>query len=160
MSSDCDSDDSDYGDELPPDIIEAVKEIALDSLPPNSKRQYTAAYNAFKTWRSQKKTTSFVEEVFIAYFKELSEKHAPPTLWTKFSMIKTCVKSFDHIDISNYHVLIAFIKRKNAKYQKKKAKVFEPIHIRRFLNEAPDEIHLCKKVNHLRLFTIYECAFY
>jgi len=148
MNSDSDSSTTDYGDELPPDIVEAVKEVAMDSLPTKSKRQYTAAYNAFKKWRTEKKTSSFLEEVFVAYFKELSEKHAPPTLWTQYSMIKTCVKNFDHIDLAKYNVLISFIKKKNARYKKKKAKIFEPNEIRKFINEAPNEVYLCKKVNY------------
>ena len=38
-NSSCDTDDfSDYGDEVPPDIIIAAKEVYLNLLPDNSKR--------------------------------------------------------------------------------------------------------------------------
>lgn len=86
--SDSDPDVSDYGNELPPVIIEVCKEAAEDSLPAKSKRQYVQASNEFKEWRKGKKTQLFVESVFVAYFKELASKVAPPTLWTKFSMLK------------------------------------------------------------------------
>ena len=66
----------------------------------------------------------FVEEIFLAYFKELAMTLSPPTLWNRYSMLKTTVKTFDHIDISQYHQLLAYIKKKNAKYSKKKSKTF------------------------------------
>ena len=57
----CDTDDvSDYGDEIPPEIVEAAKEVTLNLLPDKSKRLNVSAYNHFKSWRSTKKTTLFV----------------------------------------------------------------------------------------------------
>ena len=57
-NSSCDTDDvSDYGDEIPPEIVEAAKEVTLNLLPENTKQLYVSAYNNFKSWRSTKKTT-------------------------------------------------------------------------------------------------------
>ena len=112
-NSSCDTDDvSDYGDEIPPEIVQAAKEVTLNLLPDKSKRLYVSAYDNFKSWRSIKKTTLFVEDVFLAYFKDISKTISPPTLWTRFSMLKTTIRTFDKIDISTYHQLIAYIKKK------------------------------------------------
>ena len=80
-NSSCDTDDvSDYGDEIPPEIVEAAEEVTLNLLPDKSKRLYVSTYNNFKSWRATKKTTLFVEEVFLAYFKDISKTISPPTL--------------------------------------------------------------------------------
>ena len=48
-NSSCDTDDvSDYGDEIPPEIVEASKEVYLNLLPDESTRLYVSTYNNFK----------------------------------------------------------------------------------------------------------------
>ena len=124
-NSSCDTDDvSDYGDEVPPEIVEAAKEVTLNLLPDKLKRLYVSTYNNSKSWRATKKTTLFVEEVFLANFKDISKTISPPTLWNRFSMLKTTIKTFDKIYISTYHQLIASIEKRNAKHLKKKSKIF------------------------------------
>ena len=55
-NSSCDTDDvSDYGDKIPPEIVEAAKEVTLNLLPDKSKRLYVSTYNNFKSWRATKK---------------------------------------------------------------------------------------------------------
>ena len=45
-NSSCDTDDvSDYGVEIPPEIVEAAKEVSLNSLPGKSERLYVSTYN-------------------------------------------------------------------------------------------------------------------
>ena len=147
-NSSCDTDDvSDYGDKIPPEIVEAAKEVTLNLLPDKSKRLYVSTYNNFKSWRATKKTTLFVEEVFLVYFKDISKTISPPTLWNRFSMLKTTIKTFDKIDISTYHQLIAYIKEKNAKHLKKKSKIFTAENVSKFCNDATDELRLARKVN-------------
>ena len=69
-NSSCDTDDvSDYRDEIPPEIVEAAKEVTLNLLPDKSKRLYVSTYNNFKSWRATKKTSLFVEEVFCHILK-------------------------------------------------------------------------------------------
>ena len=112
-NSSCNTDDvSDYGDEIPPEIVEAAKEVTLNLLPDKSKRLYASTYDNLKSWCATKKTTLFLEEVFLAYFKDMSKTISPPTSWNRFSMLKTTIKTFDKIDISNYHQLTAYIKKK------------------------------------------------
>ena len=124
-NSSYDTDDvSDYGDEIPPEIVEAAKEVTLNLSPDKSKRLYVSAYNNFKPWRSTKKTTLFVEDVFLAYFKDILQTISPPTLWTRFSMVKTTIRTFDQIDISTYHQLIAYITKKKDKHIKNNPNTF------------------------------------
>ena len=50
-NSSCDTDDvSGYGDEIPPDIVVAAKEVSLNLLLEKSKRLYVSTYNNFKSW--------------------------------------------------------------------------------------------------------------
>ena len=81
----CDTHDvSDCGDKIPHEIVEAAKEVSINLLPDESKRLYVSTYNNFKSWRASKKTTLFVEEVFLAYFKYISKTIFPPKLWNRF----------------------------------------------------------------------------
>lgn len=99
--------------EIPPEMLEAAKNVSLNLLPEKSKRQYIATYNDFKKWRKSKKTTSFSEEILIVYFDELKETLASSTMWARYSMLKTAIKMFDNIDIGSYNKLIAFLKKKS-----------------------------------------------
>ena len=57
-NSSCDTDDvSDYGDEIPPEMIETAKEVSLNLLPDKSKRLYVSTYNV-KPWRATKNSFS------------------------------------------------------------------------------------------------------
>ena len=58
-------------------------------------------------------------------------------------------ETFDKIDISTYHQLIAYIKKKSAKHLKKKSKIFNAENVSKFCNDAPDELYLARRVNFL-----------
>ena len=64
-------------------------------------------------------------------------------------MLKTTIKTFDKIDISTYHQLIAYIKKKNFKHLKKNSKIFTAENGSKFGNDSPDELHLSRKLNFL-----------
>ncbi|KAL7305918.1 hypothetical protein TKK_0001923 [Trichogramma kaykai] len=128
------------------EIRESARNIVFNLLPPKSKQTYTAAYNKFKQWRRQKKTNSFCEDVFLAYFEHLSISYSPASLWSIYSMLKSTLLTFNQVDIGSYKQLTALLKRKSAGYQSKKSLTFTRDQIQTFLNEAPDEIYLCTKV--------------
>ena len=67
----------------PPDVSESGANFAFESLPPTSRERYICTYNSFIEWRKRMKSTSFSENVLLAYFKKLSESNKPPTLWCK-----------------------------------------------------------------------------
>ena len=146
MASINESDSDDVSDDVPPEMIEAAKEIALNSLPHTSKQKYTKVYNEFKQWRSAKNTKSFAESVLLVYFNEISSKFASTTLWSRFSMLKATIKAYDNVDISNYPQLLGFLKKNNVGYISKKSSVFTTNDVSKFLSEAPDAKYLIMKV--------------
>ena len=70
-NSSCDTDDvSDYGDEIPPEIVEASKEVYLNLLPDESTRLYVSTYNNFKwlfliNWWKKFKKKNWDKEIWI-----------------------------------------------------------------------------------------------
>ena len=95
------SDSDNESDFIPPEMIAAAKEINLKSLPDTSKMKYIKVYNEFKNWRSTKKIRSFAECILLMYFNEISTKYAASTLWSKYSMLKTTIKTFDNVNMHN-----------------------------------------------------------
>lgn len=137
----------DLDDFLPPEIQEAANRATLDLLPEKSRQQYDIAYNGFIEWSQLKKVEGkFSESVFLVYFEEKSKLWKSSTLWSKFSMIKAELKIKENVDISKYHKLVAFLKRKSVGYRPKKSKILTREQIDRFLNEAPDTKYLMIKV--------------
>ncbi|KAG4075569.1 hypothetical protein HA402_003394 [Bradysia odoriphaga] len=130
----------------PPELIAAAAAAMLQTLPEKSKKRYDREYHDFAQWKKDNKANSNSERVLLARFTKLGEKYAPTTLWAKFSMLKATLKLYDDVDIGNYMKLCAWLKKKSAHYVANKAAVFEPQEIRRFFNEAPDELWLDVKV--------------
>lgn len=83
----------------------------------------------------------------MAYFTELAEKYAGPTLWSKYSMLKSTIICNQNINIGDYKQLASFVKRKNDGYMPTQSKVFTTEDVNKFLSEAPDEMYLAMKVN-------------
>ena len=82
------------------------------------------------------------------FFWHISKKYqktiSPPTLQNRFSMLKTTIKTFDKIDIS---IIIKLILRKKRNYIKTKSKIFTAENVSKFCNDAPDELHLARKID-------------
>lgn len=113
----------DYGSNIPPEIINATKEVTLDLLPKKSKRLYLLTYSNYKSWSLSMKTMSQIEKVFLTYFTEISKMFFPPTLQNRLSMLKCTLKICDKINMSNfYQLIIAYIENKMLKYTKKHLK--------------------------------------
>ncbi|KAJ0169185.1 hypothetical protein K1T71_015312 [Dendrolimus kikuchii] len=77
----------------PPDIRCEALNVMESLLPENSKEKYLLAYQNFIKWQNSKNTQSFSENVFMAYFKELSSKYKPSSLWCLYSMLKSTVRT-------------------------------------------------------------------
>jgi len=130
----------------PPDIIQKATEASTGLIPAKSRILYENTYDAFQKWKKQHKIDSSSERVLMAYFNDLSKKFAPPTLWAKYSMLRTTLTVNDDINIREYNRLIAFLKQNSKGYHCKKSLVFQAEEIRKFLSEAPDEVYLVHKV--------------
>lgn len=100
-------------DDIPEDILEEANSALNSLIPQKSAIKYEKQFAEFNKWCDAKKVKPIKEEVFLAYMSELSKKLKPPTLWSKFSMLKSMCKIKLNLHISNYHKLNAFLKRQS-----------------------------------------------
>lgn len=128
-----------------PELSEEQTEFD-STLPSKSKEKYMMQYQNFLQWRNSKRTDSLSESLFMTYFKELSKKYKPSSLWCIFSMLKTTVWTKNGVDIKTYRNLINFLKISSDGYNSKKSKVLSLNDIEKFLTEAPDNRYLATKV--------------
>lgn len=154
-----DSSSEDEND-IPQELLEAAQEAIQSTLPSKSKKLYMKTYEDFLDWRTKHKTISFKEAVLLAYFSELSKTVCPSTLWSKFSMLKAMISVKDEVDIGKYKKLKGFLKNKNVGFTSKKSKAFTSEDIKRYLADAPDEVHLDRKVGILITKRSVPCSFY
>lgn len=139
--------ESDYMDCTPPGLLEEATSATMNLLPDKSKQKYLKEYTLFKKWCEQRKTKKVSENIVLAYFFEKSKVLKPPSLWAKFSMLRTTLAVKDDIDIK-YAKLIAFLKRQSAGYKARKSETFTREDVNKFLLEAPDERFLMIKVSY------------
>lgn len=131
---------------IPQDILDTARSALHSTLSNKSNLIYRKTYEEFLSWMENKKTNSFSEVVLVAYFKECSDTILPSTLWARYSMIRSMIKSEKNIDISTYGNLRSFLKNLNSRFKSKKSKVFAPEEIQSYLQNAPDEQYLDVKV--------------
>lgn len=115
-------------------------------LPEKSKDRYNMCYIEFLAWQKKNLTTSFSESVLLIYFNELSQVHKPPTLWSRWSMLKSLINLNQGININSYHKLKKFLKNFGKGHIPKKSPVLTLSQINKFLNEYDDFIYLEIKV--------------
>lgn len=130
----------------PPDIVEAAAATINNLLPEKSKGIYEQHYRQFMDWRKIKNINSFSENVLVAYFNEKSSLMKSSTLWKIYSMLRSTISVKHNVEISTYTKLKAFLKRKSDGFQPKKSKTLSAEEVRKFIDEAPDEIYLATKV--------------
>lgn len=130
----------------PPEILQMARITTENLLPAKSKKVYESVYKSFMEWRDSKKTSSFSENVILAYFGELSEKYKASSLWTHYSMLRSTLEIHHNIKLDTYGKLRAFLKRKSDGYKAKKAKTFTPEQINSFIQNADDQKYLATKV--------------
>jgi hypothetical protein len=122
-------------------------------LPTKSKGKYEAAYAKFLQWCKTKRIKTYSENCILTYFQGFSSKKS---FWSTYSVLKSCLKIHDNIDIFKYIKLIAFLKKETVGNIPKKSKILEDDHIKTFLAEAPDYSFLSLKVH---TYFIFLCLF-
>lgn len=139
--------DSDETFSLTPlEVLKAAEETSINLLPEKSRKKYEKVYNEFLNWRCAKNTSSFSENVLLAYFSELSNKFKCSSLWSIYSMLRSTINLHNGVKIEKYLKLRMFLKRKAEGHTAKKSKTFSSEQINTFINDAPDEIYLAIKV--------------
>ena len=129
-----------------PNIGEIARDAFSNLLPTKSKEKYEIAYENFKNYKKQIRTTSSSENILMAYFTELKKKYKPSTLWNTYSMLKKTLNVKEKINIAQYCALTSLLKKEAKGFQSKKVKVFTDAQINTFLQEAPDIQYLAHKV--------------
>lgn len=116
--------DDDNELKTPEGIVAAAEKARENLLPDKSGGRYRKTYNEFMRWHKRNKLKSFSQNVFLAYFCDLSVKCKPSSLWPYHSMLKKVFKIKHNIDLEEYAELVAFIKKKNKNYKPTQANSF------------------------------------
>lgn len=127
----------------PPEIREAANIAMGDLLPIKSKDKYKTAYGKFVTWARSKNIKNYSENCLIVYFQSFQSNKS---LWSTYSMLKSCLLIYDDTDISKYAKLIAYLKQSTKHLRPKKSAVLSEEQITKFIGEAPDSSFLLMKV--------------
>lgn len=86
-------------EELPEAILKAADEANSELLPAKSRLRYEKQYDHFVTWCKEKGAKTYKEEVFLAYFSDLSKVLKSNTLWSRYSMVKSLVKIKQNLEL-------------------------------------------------------------
>lgn len=140
----------------PPELLKAADDVRVESLPQKSRELYWSVYNTFIEWKAEKKVNKISENILLAYFGELAKKYKSSTLWSKYSMLRSTIFIKHNLKIDEFQGLIAFLKQNSSGYEAKKSKVLSPEEIKKFMNEAPDDMYLATKVS-LKYLHILSC---
>lgn len=99
---------------IPESILKRATELSMQLLPETSRLRYEDEYHKFKNWceEQQLHTCQVSDETMIVYMSEKANEMKPNTLWSRFSMLKSCLKIKDNIDISNFpKTILHFLKK-------------------------------------------------
>lgn len=87
------SENSDY-------IRQEAAAVSCELLPTKTKDRYVKEYEAFTKWRKSKNVGGVNEDILLCYVSELMKTFAPNSVWSKISMLKTCLRIHENVDIS------------------------------------------------------------
>ncbi|CAG5089225.1 Protein of unknown function [Cotesia congregata] len=110
--------------------------------------RYLQVYDNYQRWRHENRNalSTSEENNLVVYFKCLSTRISPPTMWSIWSILKKTLKTKDDIDISEFHNVKSMVKNNAKGYKPKKSLVLTWDEVMRFINEAPDSMYLASKV--------------
>ena len=84
------------------DIIDVAANVAAYLLPEKSSARYEHEYAEFKKWQQEKNAIGVTEDVVLAYINNLSDQFIPNSLWSKWSMIKSCLEVRENIYVRRF----------------------------------------------------------
>ncbi|KAK5643350.1 hypothetical protein RI129_001143 [Pyrocoelia pectoralis] len=129
----------------PPEVKELANKALNNLMPTKSTPKYEKEYENFVTWCDQRSVNTISENVVLAYFENMRHSKKSSTMWSNYSMLKTCLNIKKNIDISKFLKVIVFLKRNSENYVPKKSKILELEHIEKFLIDANDNHYLAMK---------------
>lgn len=140
----------------PPDLRQIAEDNLEKLLPTKSRQKYEKEYKYFQSWCNEKNVVNITENIMIAYFDNEGKGKKASSLWSKYSMLKSCLNIYKNIDISKFTRLLAYLKRLSEGYEPRKSKILEIDHINRFILEADNKIYLALKVSNEKLIVTLE----
>lgn len=96
------SSESEDNIENTPPSIKAALNVTNSLLPQKSKEIYEFHYSKFMDRQKEMNVNSFFENSMLVYFREISKKLKPSTLWKTYSMLRTTINIKHDDDISKY----------------------------------------------------------
>lgn len=95
---------------------------------------------------TKKQVNTVSDDILLVYLAEKAKSMKASTLWSRFSMIKSCLAVKENVDVSRLPKTTAYLKRQSVGYTPKKSKVLTADQVAKFILEAPDEKWLLTKV--------------
>ncbi|KAK4879248.1 hypothetical protein RN001_007394 [Aquatica leii] len=129
---------------MPENINQQAAEVRAELLPKKFRDRYKKEYRLFYEWRKQKNVKFVSDDVFLVYLSEKAKLLKPSTLWSRFSMIKSCLSIKKNLIISKFPQTIVFLKRQGVGYVPKKVLTAEQV--TKFICEASGEKWVLTKV--------------
>jgi hypothetical protein len=103
----------------PPELREVAEGTLSNLLPTKSREVYEKEFPNFEAWCRENKVQNISDNVLIAYFDMQSKTKKSSTLWSIYSMLRSCLNIYKNVDISRYAKLQAFLKKQGELSTKK-----------------------------------------
>jgi hypothetical protein len=68
--------------------------------------------NIFKNWQKNNNVTGVTEDVLLVYLHQLSDKFSPNSLWSKWSMLKSCLEIKETAEVRRFVFLLQTLSKK------------------------------------------------
>lgn len=128
---------------------EAELIIHSETLPKKSADRYKLVYNDYKVWQTTNKASlsNSEESNLIVYFKALSTRLKPSTLWSVWSMLRKTLITRENVDLTKFHNLKSLVKNNAKGYKPKKSLILKWDELSRFIKTAPNKEYFVTKVS-------------
>jgi hypothetical protein len=97
---------------VPEEIEKEAINVASSLLPAKSLARYEREYEEFKNWQKNNNVTGVTEDVLLVYLHQLSDKFSPNSLWSKWSMLKSCLEIKENAEVRRFVFLLQTLSKK------------------------------------------------
>jgi hypothetical protein len=91
-------------------VPEEIKKEAINAA--KSLARYEREYEEFKNWQKNNNVTGVTEDVLLVYLHQLSDKFSPNSLWSKWSMLKSCLEIKENAEVRRIVFLLQTLSKK------------------------------------------------
>ncbi|KAF5282646.1 hypothetical protein FQR65_LT14242 [Abscondita terminalis] len=128
------------------EIRKITPSVEISRIPDKSRHVYEKRYKKFTQWCEENHVTNISENVLLAYFQLQTETYKSSTLWVIYSMLRSCLNIYKHVDISQYKQLQRLLQQASVGYTPKKSMILDEDDVYKFIKEADDNTYLAMKV--------------